>query len=185
MSVKTKTEECLELKNIKYQTMLINNNTSSLNTKENINDIEDFLFKEIQLNKKLPWSKLDQGLKLEHIRNFVKDYTLTNKLSENKEKILSKFLNSCMERKKLQRVKDVTYDISSGKIICIPNLLFNKITNKFILKKKEKTGSSTLSCLAPKPKSKRRKIRKLRKTKALKEKNKALKEKNKALKECV
>ena len=32
MSVKTKTEECLELKNIKYQTMLINNNTSSLNT---------------------------------------------------------------------------------------------------------------------------------------------------------
>ena len=176
MSVKTKTEECLELKNIKYQTMLINNNTSSLNTKENINDIEDFLFKEIQLNKKLPWSKLDQGLKLEHIRNFVKDYTLKNKLSENKEKILLKFLNSCMERKKLQRVKDVTYDISSGKIICIPNLLFNKITNKFILKKKEKTGSSTLSCLAPKPKSKRRKIRKLRKTKALKEKNKALKE---------
>ena len=176
MSVKTKTEECLELKNIKYQTMLINNNTSSLNTKENINDIEDFLFKEIQLNKKLPWSKLDQGLKLEHIRNFVKDYTSKNKLSENKEKILLKFLNSCMERKKLQRVKDVTYDISSGKIICIPNLLFNKITNKFILKKKEKTGSSTLSCLAPKPKSKRRKIRKLRKTKALKEKNKALKE---------
>ena len=185
MSVKTKTEECLELKNIKYQTMLINNNTSSLNTKENINDIEDFLFKEIQLNKKLPWSKLDQGLKLEHIRNFVKDYTLKNKLSENKEKILLKFLNSCMERKKLQRVKDVTYDISSGKIICIPNLLFNKITNKFILKKKEKKGCSTLSCLAPKPKSKRRKIRKLRKTKALKEKNKALKEKNKALKECV
>lgn len=176
MSGKPKTEECLELKNIKYQTMLINNNTSSLNTKENINDIEDFLFKEIQLNKKLPWSKLDQGLKLEHIRNFVKDYTLKNKLSENKEKILLKFLNSCMERKKLQRVKDVTYDISSGKIICIPNLLFNKVTNKFILKKKEKTGSSTLSCLAPKPKSKRRKIRKLRKTKALKEKNKALKE---------
>ena len=82
MSGKPKTEECLELKNIKYQTMLINNNTSSLNTKENINDIEDFLFKEIQLNKKLPWSKLDQGLKLEHIRNFVKDYTLKNKLSE-------------------------------------------------------------------------------------------------------
>ena len=105
MSGKPKTEECLELKNIKYQTMLINNNTSSLNTKENINDIEDFLFKEIQLNKKLPWSKLDQGLKLEHIRNFVKDYTLKNKLSENKEKILLKFLNSCMERKKLQRDK--------------------------------------------------------------------------------
>tara|TARA_B100000902_G_scaffold223059_1_gene211905 strand:+ start:883 stop:1419 length:537 start_codon:yes stop_codon:yes gene_type:complete len=176
MSGKTKSDECLELKNIKYQTMLINNNTSNFNTKENINDIEDFLFKEIQLNKNLPWSKLDQGLKLKHIRNFVKDYTLKNKLSENKEKILLKFLNSCMERKKLQRVKDVTYDISSGKIICIPNLLFNKVTNKFILKKKEKSGSSTLSCLAPKPKSKRRKQRKLRKTKALKEKAKALKE---------
>ena len=47
MSGKTKSDECLELKNIKYQTMLINNNTSNFNTKENINDIEDFLFKEI------------------------------------------------------------------------------------------------------------------------------------------
>ncbi len=162
MSSKTKTDECLELKNIKYQTMLINNNTSNFNTKQNINNIEDFLFKEIELNKKLPWSKLDQGLKLKHIRNFVKEYSQKNNLSENKEKILSKFLKSCMDRKKLQRVKDVTYDISAGKIICIPNLQFNKVSNRFIIKKKEKNGSSTLSCLAPKPKSKRRKLKKLK-----------------------
>ena len=38
MSGKTKSDECLELKNIKYQTMLINNNTSNFNM-ENINDI--------------------------------------------------------------------------------------------------------------------------------------------------
>ena len=29
---------------------------------------EDFLFKEIELNKNLPWSKLDQGLKLKYIK---------------------------------------------------------------------------------------------------------------------
>jgi len=164
MSGKTKSDECLELKNIKYQTMLINNNSSNFHTKENINNIEDFLFKEIELNKKLPWSKLDQGLKLKHIRNFVKEYTQKNELTEKKEKILSDFLKSCMERKKLQRIKDVTYDISCGKIICIPTLQFNKVSNKFILKKKEKNGASTLSCLAPKPRSKRRKAKLKRKT---------------------
>ena len=91
MSGKTKSDECLELKNIKYQTMLINNNSSNFHTKENINNIEDFLFKEIELNKKLPWSKLDQGLKLKHIRAFVKEYVVLNELSDKKEQILSNF----------------------------------------------------------------------------------------------
>lgn len=164
MSGKTKSDECLELKNIKYQTMLINNNSSNFHTRENINNIEDFLFKEIELNKKLPWSKLDQGLKLKHMRAFIKEYVVLNELSDKKEQILSNFLKSCMERKKLQRIKDVTYDISCGKIICIPTLQYNKVSNKFVLKKKEKNGASTLSCLAPKPRSKRRKNKLKRKT---------------------
>ena len=47
-----KEEDCLELKNIKYQTMLLNHNSNLNETFQNTNNIETFLEKEIALNKK-------------------------------------------------------------------------------------------------------------------------------------
>ena len=48
-----KPDECVELKNIKYQTMLINNSNNSSNiVKENIEDIDNFLSMEKQNNQK-------------------------------------------------------------------------------------------------------------------------------------
>ena len=61
-----------------------------------------------------------------------------------------------MDRKKLQRARDVNYNISTGKIIDIPGLLFNKNTNKFTLKNLDKKGS-TLKNLAPKRRKKKKK----------------------------
>lgn len=50
-----KSDECVELKNIKYQTMLINNSNNSSNiVKENIEDIDNFLSMEKQHNQKQP-----------------------------------------------------------------------------------------------------------------------------------
>lgn len=162
-------EECIELKNIKYQTMLINNtiNTPS-NKSPNINNIELFLKKEIENNTKLPWSKLDQGTKTKKIHTFIIDYTLENNLSIKKTNQLTKFLKVCIDRKKLQRIKDVIYDITTGKIMNIPNLLYNKTNNQFYLKKTDKKNN-TLSCLAPKPKSKERRRKKKKKSKTSKE----------------
>ena len=164
-------EECIELKNIKYQTMLIKNtiNTPS-NKSPNINNIELFLKKEIENNTKLPWSKLDQGTKIKKMHTYIVDYTLENNLSIKKTNQLTKFLKICLDRRKLQRIKDVVYDTGSGKIINIPNLLYNKNSNQFYLKKTDKKNS-TLSCLAPKPKSKERRRRK-KKSKTSKESKK-------------
>ena len=47
-------DECVELKNIKYQTMLINNNVTNINNttdKNTINNIDEFLSNEINLTK--------------------------------------------------------------------------------------------------------------------------------------
>ena len=65
-----------------------------------------------------------------------------------------------LEKKKLQRTKDVIYNVSTGKITKIPGLIFNKVKNKFSLKRVDKKRS-TLKGLAPKSnKKKKKKIRK-------------------------
>ena len=50
MTEQSKKEECLELKNIKYQTMLLNNNTKIYETTPNTSNIENFLEKELEAN---------------------------------------------------------------------------------------------------------------------------------------
>ena len=159
-----KTDDCIELKNIKYQTMLINNNMKNkdISTAE-IGDINNFLNQEKEYNKTQPWSKLGTGTKLKKIYEFIDTYTTKNKYNKLQKKNLQIYLKRCMERKKLQRARDVTYDIKKGKITNIPGLLYNKNNNKFTLKNIDKKGS-TLKNLAPKRKKNKNKNKKKTKT---------------------
>ena len=84
-------------------------------------------------------------------------------IREQDKKQLTRYLKRCMERKKLQRVRDVQYNIELGKIISIPGLLFIEKKQKFTLKNTDKKGS-TLKSLAPKKRI-RKKIRKKDKVK--------------------
>ena len=59
------------------------------------------------------------------------------------------FLKDCLDRKKLQRVKDVIYDKTTGQIKDIPALSYTKSNKHFTLKNLEKRVS-TLKSLAPK-----------------------------------
>ena len=54
-----------------------------------------------------------------------------------------------MNRKKIQRQKDVVYDIETNKIKSIHGLHYNKTTNKFTLSIKDKK-TNTLKSLPPK-----------------------------------
>ena len=142
-------EICQELQNIKYQTMLLNHNSKIYDSKPNIDNIEAFLEKEKEANKKKPWSKLSKASKLKKISEYVIQYTEENKLTEEQSVELKKYLTQCLNRKKLQRMKDVVYDITTNKIKLINGLTYNKVKNKFTLKVKEKK-TSTLKSLAPK-----------------------------------
>ena len=57
-------DECMELKNLKYQTMLLNQKTEKKETQPNISNIEKFLEKEKENNISKPWNKLGKGTKL-------------------------------------------------------------------------------------------------------------------------
>lgn len=148
-------DECLELKNIKYQTMLIHNNNSP-NITGKVKNIDNFLQMEKQHNQKQPWCKLGDGIKIRKINEYTNEYSIKNKLSDEDKKQLKKYLKKCMERKKLQRVKDVQYNVTTQKIISIPGLIYHKEKNKFTLKNTDKKGS-TLKSLAPKKRRKKKK----------------------------
>lgn len=147
-------DECMELKNIKYQTMLLNNNSKIFESIPNITNIEKFLTKDKEVNKNKPWNKLNKGTKINLLSEFADNYQIKNKITDKQKKDLNKYLKMCLERKKLNKKHDLVYDKDEFKIISINNLIFNKTKNKFTLKKQDKKINS-LKSLAPKNKTKR------------------------------
>ena len=146
----TNSEECLELKNIKYKTMLLNGNPLKETKSENdLSNLDKFLEDEKNNNVNEPWCKLNKTIKTKKILEFVEKYKSEKNLDQEEEKALLMFLKDCLDRKKLQRVKDVVYDKTNGSIKEIPALSYIKANKHFTLKNMDKRVS-TLKSLAPK-----------------------------------
>jgi hypothetical protein len=143
-------DECLELKNIKYKSMLLSG-TQIQESKSNndISNLDKFLETEKNNNKNEPWSKLDKTAKIKKIMIFAEIYKEDQNMTDDESLLLISFLKDCLDRKRLSRVKDVIYDKTSGLIKDIPSLHYNKPTKHFTLKNTDKR-ISTLKSLAPK-----------------------------------
>lgn len=145
-NVKTKSDECLELKNIKYKTMLMNGSTmAETKTSSDMDNLEKFLETEMSQNKSEPWCKLNKTIKTRKLLVFVELYKEKHDLTTDESNILIRFLKDCLSKKRLSRVKDVTYDKETGVVKDIPALLFNKSTKRFTLKNTEKRVSTLKS----------------------------------------
>ena len=147
---KEKVEECLELKNIMYKTMLINGNPlPETKSEKDLSNLDKFLESEKINNVNEPWCKLNKTVKTKKLVDFVEKYKNDNNLDNEETKLLTSFLKDCIDRKKLQRVKDVVYDKTNGSIKEIPALSYTKANKHFTLKNIDKRVS-TLKSLAPK-----------------------------------
>jgi len=176
-------EECMELQNIKYQTMLLNGNSKVVSTKEDTGNISDFLNMEMEINKDKPWSKLGKHLKIKLLFAYVDSFGDENKCSDNEKTDLKKYLKRSLERKKLTRVKDVTYDSKSGVIKNIPGLTFDKNRRRFTLRKLDKKNSTLKGMTPMKSKKNKGKIKGVKgKIKGVKGKIKGVKGKIKGVK---
>ena len=144
-----KKESCTELKNIKYQNMLLSNSKIIEEPVTNISNIDNFLNKEVELNTNKPWNKLGRSAKIALIKKYAISYSSKHKLSEKIKNKLEEYLLLCIDRKKLQKIKDIQYDIEKNEIINIPLLFFNKQKEIFILKRADKKHKIS-SHLAPK-----------------------------------
>jgi hypothetical protein len=152
MSKDIQTTGCNELKTLKYKSMILNgipwpeNNSSS-----NLANLDKFLENEKITNSNEPWSKLDKTAKIKKLFLFANTYKILNNLSDTEYDHLIVFFRDCLDKKKLQRVKDVNYNKETGEIKDIPALFYNKSSNHFTLKNIDKRVS-TLKGLTPKKK---------------------------------
>lgn len=144
--------ECQELKNIKYKSMLLNGvplqETKSTSSNE-LSNLDKFLENEKINNSNEPWCKLNNTIKTKKLQEYVEIYKKNNSLNDEESSILFLFLKDCIDRKKLNRVKDVIYDKENGVIKEIPGLYYIKSNKHFTLKNIDKRVS-TLKSLAPK-----------------------------------
>jgi hypothetical protein len=134
---------------IKYKTMFIP--STEKNSAADLANLDKFLENEKTFNSNEPWSKLDKTAKMKKLIIFANKYKIEHELSDEEHVFLINFFRDCLDKKKLQRVKDVNYSKETGEIKDIPALFFNKTNNHFTLKNIDKRVS-TLKGLAPKKK---------------------------------
>uniref|UniRef100_A0A6C0B2I1 Uncharacterized protein n=1 Tax=viral metagenome TaxID=1070528 RepID=A0A6C0B2I1_9ZZZZ len=135
--------------NTKYKNVLSNPGTSTVN-EMNYNTIDALLELEKQNNKNENWNKLEKSLKIQKLHVFAEKYGRENSMPVKDIKLLKTFFIDCLEKNKLQKTKDVTYDKESKEIINIPALHFNVTNRNFTLKIVDTKRVSTLKSLTPK-----------------------------------
>jgi hypothetical protein len=116
----------------------------------NYNIIDSLLEKEKLHNKSETWNKLDKTIKIQKLHIFSEKYGKENNLPVKDIKSLKAFFIDCLEKNKLQKTKDVTYDKEKREIISIPALFFNVSNRNFTLKILDAKRVSTLKSLTPK-----------------------------------
>ena len=117
---------------------------------DNYSKIDQLLEKEKQHNKTESWNKLDKTVKIQKLHAFSEKYGRENAMANKDIKLLKTFFKECLEKNKLQKTKDVTYDKETYEIIAIPSLVFNRGAKNFTLKNMDPKRISTLKSLTPK-----------------------------------
>jgi hypothetical protein len=130
--------------NIKYKGVFLNGFDNNYETTK-VATINTFLEKESINNKTESWNKLDKTGKIRLLNAYVDDIAIPHNLSTTEVAALKHYLVDSLDKKKLQHVKDVQCDKTTGKIIAIPTLHFNSSTKKFTLKRAEKRVSTLKS----------------------------------------
>jgi hypothetical protein len=127
-------DECKEYNSLKYRTMIStgeNIDTFSDATEESLNQ---FLNLDIENNKKGVWSKLSKTEKIKKIKSYVKDtLTKTHSLNEEEAATAIRFFILMIERKKLSKNNELSYNQENGNIDQIGGLMFNTESRKFTI----------------------------------------------------
>lgn len=159
-------DECYELKNIEYKSMILSShkktNPFKGNIKTNINQhdlINELLTNETNFqssnDNKKPWNKLDKMTKQIKLNEYALLLKEKYNLNENEFNKLNKYLKNCLDKKRFSKTKDINYDIDNMTIVDIPSLVIinnsvktNKVEGtkdkerKFTLKNNEKKNST-------------------------------------------
>ena len=132
-----------EIKNTLNETHISRDNN-------NYNEIDRLLENEKIRNKSDAWNKIDKTVKTQKLHQFAERYGKDHAYPSKDIKLLKAFFNECLEKNKLQKTKDVTYDKGKQEIEAIPALHFNQTAHNFTLRITDAKRVSTLKSLTPK-----------------------------------
>jgi len=132
--INDKKDECKEYNSLKYRTMIstgTNIDTKIVSSEESLNQ---FLNMDIEQNKKAVWSKISKTEKIKKIKTYVKDIlTPTHKLTDAESSVALRFFILMLERKKLSKNNELSYNQNDGLIEHVGGLSFNPDTRKFTI----------------------------------------------------
>jgi hypothetical protein len=111
--------------------------------------VDQILEQEKTFNKTEPWNKLNKTSKIQMLHVFSERYGHKTKLSVKEIKLLKQFFSSALDKKQLQKTKEVIYNKETQEVSDVPGLLFNPSNNTFYIKMDSKR-QSTLKSLTPK-----------------------------------
>jgi len=147
-------KDVTELKNIKYKITsgVVGGSDPSvfgnaLGSSSSLESVDDFLENETINNKSEPWNKLNKTTKIKKILVYAATYTEQHQLPPTESNALVNYLKDCLERKKLNKVKEVIYDKQLGVITDIPVLIRCDMTSRFTLKKMDKKNVTQKAAL--------------------------------------
>lgn len=118
-----------------------------------LKNIDSFLDKERLHNKTETWVKLDKNVKRQVLHSYAEKYGKEYNMPVKEIKVLKSFFNTCLEKNKLNRTKDVVYNRDTQIISSIPGLFFNKNSKNYTIRANDTKRVSTLKSLAPKKKT--------------------------------
>ena len=124
---------------------MINTGTNLENNVDTSEDtINNFLNMDIESNKKGMWSKLTKTEKIKKIKSYIND-KLKPEYNLNEEEVTNtlKIFNLMIERKKLSKNTELSYNQDNGFIEQISGLTFNQDTRKFIINQESNKNSKT------------------------------------------
>jgi hypothetical protein len=129
------TEECKEYNSLKYRTLISTGNSidvpPSVITEEGL---DNFLNMDIENNKKGVWNKLSKTEKYKRIKDYVETkLTTLYQLDELEKNAAIKFFSVLLDRKKLSKNNELSYNKDNGCIEQISGLVFNATTRKFLI----------------------------------------------------
>ena len=144
----SKTEECHDLSNLKYKTLLANGKKNAFpsHKKVDASKIEAILEQEMNTEKKVSWSRLDRIEKIQKLVEYAEEYCKENKMDDKDLQTMKTYLTAAVNRNRLHKVREVKYNKETGRVESVPQLQYNKLTRKFTLKRSDKRVS-TLSSL--------------------------------------
>ena len=144
------TEQCKEFNSLKYRTLISTGTNIEFTVDTSEEAINNFLNLDIENNKKGIWSKLTKTEKTKKIKNYVTNILKQEyKLTDEEMATATRFFTITMERKKLSKNNELTYNQDDGLIEQIGGLNFNTDTRRFTISAELSTRKKTKKIIQP------------------------------------